>query len=201
MPIIFVQRKFSRFHSSESDWGGVLFASIPVEFDLQPTLKGSLVELRPLLATDFDALFMAASDPLLWEQHPEPDRYTREVFERFFDKAMESRGALAIVDRKTGRIIGTSRYYKHNPESRDIAIGYTFVERAFWGAGYNPEVKKLMLDHAFRFVDRVYFEVGEENMRSRKAMENIGARLVGRTELPLWDGRMHPFVVYEITRP
>ena len=171
-----------------------------MEFDLQPVLKGSLVELRPLQPSDFDALFAAASDPLLWEQHPEPDRYKREVFERFFDTAMESKGALAIIDLKTGRIIGTSRYYKYNPEQQEVAIGYTFVERAFWGAGYNPEAKKLMLDHAFRFVDRVYFEVGETNFRSRKAMENIGAKLVGRTELPLWDGIMHPFVVYAITR-
>lgn len=171
-----------------------------VEFDLQPVLKGSLVELRPLLHSDFDALFAAASDPLLWEQHPEPDRHKREVFERFFDKAMESKGALAIVDLKTGRIIGTSRYYKFNREQDEVAIGYTFVERAFWGAGYNPEAKKLMLDHAFRFVARVYFEVGETNLRSRKAMENIGAKLVGKAELPLWDGIMHPFVVYEIKR-
>jgi RimJ/RimL family protein N-acetyltransferase len=169
-------------------------------FDLQPTLKGSLVELRPLLPADFEALFSAASDPLLWEQHPEPDRYKREVFERFFEKAIDSKGAFAIVERKTGRIIGTSRYYKHDPEQREIAIGYTFVERAFWGAGYNPEAKRLMLDHAFKFVDRVYFEVGENNLRSRKAMENIGATFVGRTQLPLWDGTLHPFVVYEITR-
>jgi RimJ/RimL family protein N-acetyltransferase len=122
------------------------------------------------------------------------------VFEKFFSKAIESKGAFAIVDLKTQRIIGTSRYYNYNHERREVAIGYTFVERAFWGAGYNPEAKKLMLDHAFRFVDRVYFEVGEGNLRSRKAMENIGAKLVGRTELPLWDGTLHPFVVYAIMR-
>jgi RimJ/RimL family protein N-acetyltransferase len=173
----------------------------PVEFDRQPALQGTLVELRPLRPSDFEALYAAASDPLLWEQHPESDRYKREVFEKFFEKAMESKGALAIVDPKTGRIIGTSRYYNYNPDQREVAIGYTFVERAFWGAGYNPEAKKLMLDYAFRFVDRVYFEVGEGNLRSRKAMENIRAKLAGRTELQLWDGTMHPFVVYAITRP
>jgi RimJ/RimL family protein N-acetyltransferase len=171
-----------------------------MEFDRQPTLRGILVELRPLLASDFEALFAAASDPLLWEQHPEPDRYKRAVFEKFFEKAMESQGALAIVDLKTEKIIGTSRYYLYDPGRREVAIGYTFVERAFWGAGYNPEAKKLMLDHAFKFVDRVIFEVGEGNLRSRKAMENIGAKLVGHTELPLWDGTMHPFVVYAITQ-
>jgi RimJ/RimL family protein N-acetyltransferase len=171
-----------------------------MEFDLQPTLKGSLVELRPLQSTDFEALFAAASDPLLWEQHPEPDRYQRNVFALFFAQAMESGGAFAIIDRNTQRIIGTSRYYKHNAERREVAIGYTFVERAFWGSGYNPEAKKLMLDYAFKFVDRVFFEVGENNLRSRKAMENIGARLAGKTQLPIRDGKLHPFVVFEITR-
>jgi RimJ/RimL family protein N-acetyltransferase len=60
-----------------------------LEFDLQPTLTGTLLELRPLRLDDFDALFAAASDPLIWEQHPESDRYERTVFQRYFDGAIE----------------------------------------------------------------------------------------------------------------
>jgi RimJ/RimL family protein N-acetyltransferase len=172
-----------------------------VEFDLQPTLRGKLVELRPLLPTDFEALYAVASDPLVWEQHPEPDRYKREVFQIFFDGAMDSKGAFAICDLKSGRIIGISRYYLYNRRKREIAIGYTFVERAFWGAGYNPEAKKLMLEHAFKFVDRVVFEVGEINLRSRKAMESIGAKFIERVQLPGRDGTMLPHLVYAIARP
>ena len=48
-----------------------------MEFDLQPLLKGNLIEVRPLTKEDFDALFAAASDPLIWKQHPENDRYKR----------------------------------------------------------------------------------------------------------------------------
>ena len=100
-------------------------------FDLQPTLRGDVLELRPLTVSDFDALLEAASDPLIWEQHPEPDRYQREVFQRYFDGAIQSGGALAIVQRASGRIIGSSRYCNLNLAEREVEIGWTFLERAF----------------------------------------------------------------------
>ncbi|MGH9523464.1 MAG: GNAT family N-acetyltransferase [Terriglobales bacterium] len=170
-----------------------------MDFELQPTLTGELVQLRPLRADDFDALFAAASDPLIWEVHPEPTRYQREVFQRFFDGGMASGGAFAVVDRKTGRIIGSSRYhdYKAGPPS-EIEIGFTFLERAYWGGGYNAEMKRLMLDHAFRFVERVVFTVGENNLRSRRALEKIGARHAGLADRPTADGS--PNLLYEIKR-
>jgi N-acetyltransferase len=143
-------------------------------FELQPTLTGELVELRPLRADDFDGLYAAASDPRVWEQHPESDRYTRDVFQRYFDGAMASGGAFAAVDRATGRIIGSSRYQGYDEAAGEIEIGWTFLERAFWGGTYNGEMKRLMLDHAFRFVDRVVFLVGPANIRSQRAMEKIG---------------------------
>jgi N-acetyltransferase len=159
-----------------------------MDFDLQPTLKGSLIELRPLTPDDFDALFAAASDPLIWEQHPECDRYKTEVFQKYFDSAIESKGAFAIIDRKSGRIIGSSRYCNLNPTEREVEIGWTFLERSFWGGRYNRELKSLMLDHAFRFVDRVLFVVGEKNVRSQKALEKIGARFLKKSDLLEPDG-------------
>jgi N-acetyltransferase len=153
-----------------------------MQFDLQPRLTGELLELRPLQPDDFDALFAAASDPLIWEQHPENDRYKRDVFQKYFDGAIESRGAFAIIERKSGRIIGSSRYCHLNPAEREIEIGWTFLERSFWGGRYNRELKTLMLDHAFRFVDRVLFVVGENNLRSQKALEKIGARFLRKSD-------------------
>ena len=149
-----------------------------MEFDLQPVLRGSLIELRPLRPEDFPALFEAASDPLIWEQHPEPDRYRRDVFQKFFDSGIESKGAFAIIDLKSNTVIGSSRYYDYSPDSREVTIGYTFLKRAFWGGTTNRELKSLMLDHAFRFVDRVLFEVGQNNLRSQKALHKIGARFL-----------------------
>jgi RimJ/RimL family protein N-acetyltransferase len=143
-------------------------------FDLQPTLTGELVDLRPLRADDFDALYSAASDPRIWEQHPEQDRYTREVFQRYFDGAIQSGGAFAVIDRRTRRIIGSSRFHSYKEAASEIEIGWTFLERAYWGGAYNGEMKRLLLDHAFRFVDRVVFLVGPQNIRSQRAMEKIG---------------------------
>ena len=170
-----------------------------MDFDLQPTLKGDLIELRPLQPQDFDALFAAASDPQIWEQHPESDRYQRKVFQRFFDGALESKGAFAIIERKSGRIIGSSRYCNLDVTNREVEVGWTFLEREFWGGTYNRELKQLMLDHAFRFVDRVLFVVGDENFRSQKALEKIGASFLKKVQLPAGDGTVKTNVVFVIT--
>jgi N-acetyltransferase len=170
-----------------------------VDFDLQPTLKGNLIELRPLRPQDFDALFSAASNPKIWEQHPESDRYQREVFQRFFDAALESRGAFAIIEHQSGRIIGSSRYCNLDLTNREVEIGWTFLEREFWGGIYNRELKQLMLDHAFRFVDRVLFVVGENNIRSQKALAKIGASFLKKAQLPATDGTVRTNVVFVIT--
>jgi N-acetyltransferase len=171
-----------------------------VEFDLQPTLRGNLIELRPIRPADFEALFQAASDPLIWEQHPEPDRYKREVFQKFFDGAIESKGGFVVLDLKSGRIIGSSRYHDYKPAESEVEIGWTFLERAFWGGSYNRELKSLMLDHASRFVRRVVFRVGENNLRSQMALRKIGAKFLNRIDVPGPDGSVTPMVVFVIER-
>lgn len=148
-------------------------------FELQPTLKGDLIELRPLGEGDFEELYAAASDPLIWEQHPQSDRYKEDVFRDFFRGALESGGAFAVVDLKTGRVVGSSRFHSYDEEQSEIEIGWTFLARTHWGGLYNGEMKRLMLAHAFRFVESVVFLVGPENMRSRRAVEKIGGVLDG----------------------
>src|SRR5262249_27255492 len=142
-------------------------------FDLQPTLRGTLIELRPLSPDDFDSLYEAARDPLIWEQHPESDRYAKAVFRKYFDGAIASGSAIANLDRKSGRMIGSSQYCNFNSTESEIEIGWTFLERAYWGGSYNRELKALMLEHAFGFVDRVVFVVGENNIRSQRALQKI----------------------------
>ncbi|HEX4200277.1 MAG TPA: GNAT family N-acetyltransferase [Chthoniobacterales bacterium] len=143
-------------------------------FDLQPNLKGELIELRPLKPDDWHDLFAVASDPLIWEQHPESDRYKEDVFKRFFGEAMESGGAFVIIDKKSQQIIGSTRFYGYDPEKSEIEIGWTFLARKCWGGRYNRELKQLMLAHAFKFVGSVVFYIGEDNIRSQKATEKIG---------------------------
>jgi RimJ/RimL family protein N-acetyltransferase len=171
-----------------------------LEFDLQPTLTGALIEVRPLRADDFDALFAAASDPLIWEQHPESNRHERAVFQRYFDSAMESGGAFAVIERQSRRIIGSSRYWNLKPAESEVEIGWTFLERAFWGGRHNGELKSLMLAHAFRFVDRVVFVIGEDNLRSQKAVEKIGAKRVTTVDRTSADGILRRNVIFAIVK-
>ena len=149
-------------------------------FDLQPHLKGELIELRPLTPNDWDELFAIASDSLIWEQHPEPDRYKEHVFRIFFKDAMESGGAFVIIDRKAQRIIGSTRFHGYDPGKSEIEIGWTFLARKYWGGRYNAEMKRLLLTHAFKFVKSVVFFVGEDNVRSQRAVEKVGAIKVGK---------------------
>ena len=142
--------------------------------DFQPTLTGPTVIVRPIAANDWAELFAAGSDPKIWEVHPTPDRYTEPAFRKFFDGAVASKMAFAFVDRATGRLIGSSRYHGHDTARREIEIGWTFITRSHWGGATNREVKRLMLDHAFGFVDTVIFWVGENNWRSQRAMTKIG---------------------------
>src|SRR5256885_5305892 len=106
-------------------------------FDLQPTLSGELVTLRPLRPDDFDALFKVASDPLIWEQHPASDRYKEEVFRQFFQEALDSGGAFAVIHRKSGEIIGSTRYFMADADKSEVEIGWTFLARKYWGGVYN----------------------------------------------------------------
>ena len=144
--------------------------------NLQPTLEGTLLRITPLERADFDALYAAASDPLVWEQHPSSDRYKLEVFKALFESGLASGGALIVRDLATDEVIGSSRYYHWQPDSQEIAIGYTFLARKCWGGAYNRDMKRLMLDHAFRFAQRVWFHIGVRNVRSRTAMQRIGGQ-------------------------
>jgi RimJ/RimL family protein N-acetyltransferase len=167
-----------------------------VQPDLQPTLEGELVTLRPLRAEDFQDLYAVASDPLIWEQHPASDRYKPDVFAAFFREALASGGALIAIDKADGRVVGSSRYYGYDPEKSEIEIGWTFLARSHWGGTYNGEMKRLMMRHAFAFVDHVVFLIGPENWRSRRAIEKIGGVLVESSRL---NSAGLACVVYRIT--
>jgi N-acetyltransferase len=148
-------------------------------FDSQPHLLGSLVELRPLRETDFADLHAVADDPLIWEQHPDRNRYREDVFRDFFSNHLASGGALLVVERSTGNVIGTSRFHGYDPARSEVEIGWTFLARTHWGGTYNREMKSLMLEHAFRLVQNVVFLVHPENVRSQLAVERLGAARSG----------------------
>jgi RimJ/RimL family protein N-acetyltransferase len=171
-------------------------ASVP---DWRPTLEGVTIVLRPIRPDDFDALHAVASDPAIWVQHPNSDRYRREVFEGFFAIGLASDGAFAVIERATGRMIGSSRFYDWCAPSASIVIGYTFLARDHWGGATNREMKSLMLTHAFRWARTVWFHAGPHNLRSRRALEKIGARF-DREETVFVAGERTARAIYRIDR-
>lgn len=170
-------------------------------FDLQPQLAGELLEMRPLRPEDWEELFAVAADPLIWELHPVRDRYKEERFRDYFREALESGGALVAIDRNTRQIIGASRYFRYGADQSELEIGWTFLARSYWGGVYNSEMKRLMLEYAFQFVDHVIFLVGATNLRSQRAMTKIGGILTERRVQRSLNGNTSEHVIFEIRRP
>jgi RimJ/RimL family protein N-acetyltransferase len=168
-------------------------------FDLQPLLVGDTLKLIPLQADHWSRLMQAASDPLIWELHPEPLRYQPEVFQAVFSSGLSSGGAFLICDKLTDEVLGTTRYYDLDVQNESVAIGYTFLVRSRWGGATNSELKNLMLDHAFKAVKTVWFHVGEQNVRSRRAVEKLGA-IYQKTEQESTSGQVRPTVFYALTK-
>ena len=171
-----------------------------MQFNIQPTLENEQIILYPLKEDDFNALYDVASDPLIWEQHPNKDRWKKEVFQSFFDGALQSKGAFKIVSKETGEVMGSTRFYDYNPADNSIFIGYTFYGRKYWGKGLNQSVKRMMLEYLFQYVSAVYFHIGAQNVRSQIAIGRIGARKTGEQEVTYFGEKPKLNFVYVIEK-
>jgi RimJ/RimL family protein N-acetyltransferase len=169
--------------------------------NLQPIhLKTENLLLRPLTQTDFETLYNIASDPMLWEQHPNKYRYKKEEFQNYFEGAILSQGAFIIIDTTTNQTMGCTRFYDHDPTNKTILIGYTFIGRKYWGKGYNQSLKKLMLDYIFQYVSSVYFHIGNQNYRSQKAIEKIGAKKIAEQQVEYYGETPKMNYIYQINK-
>ena len=168
--------------------------------NFQPSLQNKLVTAVPLQQTDFDKLFAAASDPLIWEQHPNKNRWQREAFENYFTGAIQSGGAFLVSDTQTNEVIGSSRYSDHDATTNTVSIGYTFFVRSHWGSGHNYALKQLMLEYIFQFVDTVKFYIGAVNKRSQISLERFGAIKIGEAETAYYGEPVKLDFVYAITK-
>lgn len=169
-------------------------------FNIQPILENKQLILYPLQESDFEDLYAVASDPKIWEQHPNKDRWKRDVFQNFFNGAIQSKGAFKIVEKISGKIIGCTRYYDYNEIENFILIGYTFYATSCWGKGFNPMVKKLMLDYIFQFVRKVHFHVGASNLRSQIAITRLGAEKIGEEDIAYFGEPSKLNFIYEISK-
>ena len=171
-----------------------------MEFNIQPTLETEKVILYPLQEKDFEVLYTTASDPKIWEQHPNKDRWKKDIFRTFFDGAIQSKGAFKIVDKATESVIGSTRIYDYNEQENSIFIGYTFYAVAYWGKGLNRLVKSTMLDYVFQFVSKVYFHIGADNIRSQIAISRLGAEKVAEQEVAYFGEAPKLNFMYEISK-
>lgn len=153
-------------------------------------LENADIKLVPLVESDFERIFSVASDKLIWEQHPTSDRYKREVFQLYFDGAIDSKSAFLIMNKANDEVMGSTRYYDYRPDQSRVAIGYTFLGRQYWGGRTNQMLKQVMLDYAFKFIDEVYFHIGETNIRSQMAIKKIGARKVGEVDFDYYGKKL-----------
>lgn len=172
-----------------------------MNFELKVTLESELITLRPLQEDDFENLYSVAADPLIWEQHPAKERSEREGFKAFFKEAIDSKGAFAVIDSKTGEIIGSTRFYRVKEVQNAIEIGWTFLARKYWGGAYNKSMKDLMMTYAFKFVENVLFYIHESNFRSQKAVEKLGGKKITVLESQVLDPRQSTNVIYQVARP
>lgn len=154
-----------------------------MDFNIQPTLETEKVILYPLQEKDFEVLYTTASDPKIWEQHPNKDRWKKDIFKTFFNGAIQSKGAFKIVDKATESVIGSTRIYDYNKQENSMFIGYTFYAVQYWGKGINQLVKSTMLDYVFQFVSKVYFHIGADNIRSQIAISRLGAEKITEQEV------------------
>lgn len=170
-----------------------------MEFNIQPFLENETVMLHPLLEGDFEALYQVAADSKIWEQHPNKDRWKKDVFQNFFKGAIQSKGAFKIIDKATGELAGSTRIYDYSGQEKSILIGYTFYATRYWGKGINSLVKEMMLDYLFQFVSKVYFHIGASNIRSQTAIGRLGAQKVAEQDVTYFGELPKLNFVYAIT--
>ncbi len=170
------------------------------------SLLGTLVELRPLLRSDGDALVAAAADGDLWDL-PYTVVPSRATVTDFIDAALRQRDegtALPFVAllRSTGSVIGSTRFWRIDKINRSLEIGRTWFSASCHGTGVNTEAKYLMLRHAFEAVAcvRVQLTTDVLNARSRAAILRLGAKEEGviRHERIMLDGRKRDSVRFSI---
>jgi RimJ/RimL family protein N-acetyltransferase len=171
--------------------------------DLQPSFQNGLVTAIPLQKSHFDALYKAANDPLIWEQHPNKNRYQLADFTTYFEGAMQSEGAFLILDTNSKQVIGSTRFYGLELEKemeKQVTIGYTFYITSCWGKGHNHALKKMQLDYAFQFVDEVHFHIGATNKRSQISILRLGATKIKEEEIAYYGESSKLNYVYSIKK-
>jgi RimJ/RimL family protein N-acetyltransferase len=183
-------------------------AASPLQIVMPVTLEGSTVRLEPIRREHAEIFWEIAKESLddIFQWIPYRVK-TREDFQRLVEKIFEEqeRGesvAFATVDRRSGQVIGSTRFMNIDRANRRVEIGSTWIIPAWQRTGVNTEAKYLMLRHAFEVWNcfRVELKTDALNLKSRNAILRIGAKEEGtlRRHVLTWTGRVRDSVYFSI---
>ena len=182
------------------------FATAPLRVE-PVTLEGRDVRLEPLSMDHLDALWEVGREPRLWAWIPFPVE-SKDDLRAYIQTALEGRAAghtlpFATVERRSGRVVGSSRFGNIAHADYRAEIGWTWVGLPWQRSAVNSEAKLLMLDHAFGtwHCHRVEFKTDSLNEQSRAGLLGIGATFEGvfRNHVVTHTGRMRHSAWYSIT--
>lgn len=166
------------------------------------------ITLLPLTADHIQQMRQLSGDSDIWTWYTEnltnPDSLESWMTKRLEESGRGEKMSYAVRLNSTGEIIGSSSYGHIDWSEKGIEIGWTWLGKKYIGSGINKHMKYLMLSHAFDAMDieRLELRTDEENIRSRKAMEKIGAKHDGtlRNHRSTQGGRRRNTVVYSILK-
>ena len=148
-------------------------------------LKGEFVELISLEKSHFAELYELAKEPRIWEFLPtncsEEIKFIKAYNEALVEREKGNHYPFVILNKATNKFIGSTRLFDIHPKDKKLEIGWTWLHPDFWATGLNYECKLLLLTFCFEQLkaNRVQLKTSDINLRSRKAIEKIGAKFEG----------------------
>ncbi len=169
-------------------------------------LEGERVKLVPLDSDHFPELLKIGAQEKIWEfisiNGAEEQILLAHLRSAVLKRATGEQYAFTVIDKLTGKIIGSTLFHNIYPVHRKLEIGWTWYDPAYWRTGDNVECKLLLLTYAFETLKtvRVQLQTDANNLRSRTAIEGIGAVMEGmmRKERIRANGEFRTTVMYSI---
>lgn len=169
-------------------------------------LEGRAIDLVPLEASHKAELSRLLNDEAIWEftwrKISSLEQAEGLVEEALRAKENGSQLPFAVIDKQTGRIVGTTRLAGIDLQHRNAEIGYSWLTPRVWRTAVNTECKQLLLAFCFEKLNllRVQFSISHLNIRSQRAAERIGAVPEGRLRRARTkpDGSVHDVLLYGI---
>lgn len=143
-------------------------------------LEGDHVQIIPMRKNHIQGLYEIGCDSNIWTHLPNKistfDDMKTFVESALYNKENGSEFPFVIIQKRTNKIIGSTRFLDISPLNKTLEIGWTWLNPSVWGTQINKECKYLLLRYCFETlgVIRVQFKTDEKNIRSQRAIEGIG---------------------------